>query len=197
MSDSLQKHAGGAGQASAFDALEAEFRSVLEELVGDKTLERFRIEYEKLHNTLKKSHENEKKLIKKCRQLNGEIVANAAKIQTALRLSLQDQNSITLLKKEIDKAWSMVDSAQEKEKKARENVQRLKKQIANLTRLVDQGAGLSIGKENTVNDLLRAKVSVCMYVSECVSYDSSIYSHSRYTLIYTHTHTRRKRCLRK
>ena len=34
-------------------------------------------------------------------------MANAAKIQTALRLSLQDQNSITLLKKEIDKAWKV------------------------------------------------------------------------------------------
>eukprot|EP00967_Tisochrysis_lutea_P065680 scaffold85448_cov17-Tisochrysis_lutea.AAC.3 len=36
-----------------------EFRlmgSVLQELVGDKSLERFRVEYEKLFRTLKKSH---------------------------------------------------------------------------------------------------------------------------------------------
>ncbi len=72
---------------------------MLNELVGDKSLERFRLEYDKLHQTLKRSHENEKRLIKKCRELNNEIIANAAKIQTALRLSLQDQNSITLLKK--------------------------------------------------------------------------------------------------
>lgn len=144
-------------QSSAFDALERDFREVLNELVGDKSLERFRLEYEKLHHTLKKSHENEKRLIKKCRELNGEIVANAAKIQTALRLSLQDQNSITLLKKEIDKAWKMVDGAQEKEKRARETIQRLKSEIQNLSRLVDQGAGLSIGQENAVNDLLKIK----------------------------------------
>jgi len=144
-------------QSSAFDALERDFREVLNELVGDKSLERFRLEYEKLHHTLKKSHENEKRLIKKCRELNGEIVANAAKIQTALRLSLQDQNSITLLKKEIDKAWKMVDGAQEKEKRARETITRLKSEIQNLSRLVDQGAGLSIGQENAVNDLLKIK----------------------------------------
>ncbi len=53
------------------------------------------------------SSSSQKRLIKKCRELNAEIVANAAKIQTALRLSLQDQNSITLLKKEIDKAWKV------------------------------------------------------------------------------------------
>ena len=46
-------------QSSAFDALERDFREVLNELVGDKSLERFRLEYEKLHHTLKKSHENE------------------------------------------------------------------------------------------------------------------------------------------
>ncbi len=46
-------------QSSAFDALERDFRDVLNELVGDKSLERFRLEYEKLHHTLKKSHENE------------------------------------------------------------------------------------------------------------------------------------------
>lgn len=142
---------------SAFDQLEKEFREVLNELVGDKSLERFRQEYDKLHNSLKKAHENEKRLIKKCRELNAEIVANAAKIQTALRLSLQDQNSITLLKKEIDKAWKMVDGAQEKEKRARETIQRLKGEISNLSRLVDQGAGLSIGQENAVNELLKVK----------------------------------------
>lgn len=112
------------------------------------------------------SHENEKRLIKKCRQLNQEIVANAAKVQTALRLSLQDQHSITLLKKEIDKAWRMVDGAQEKEKRARENVQHLKQEIANLTRLVDQGAGLSIGQENTVNELLKRKEELKLLVEE-------------------------------
>jgi hypothetical protein len=49
-------------QSSAFDALERDFREVLNELVGDKSLERFRLEYEKLHHTLKKSHENEVRL---------------------------------------------------------------------------------------------------------------------------------------
>jgi hypothetical protein len=72
---------------------------VLSELVGDKSLEKFRIEYEKLHRALKKSHESEKRLIKRCRELNDEIVSNAAKVQTALTLSSQDQKTIAALKK--------------------------------------------------------------------------------------------------
>ncbi|KXZ47347.1 hypothetical protein GPECTOR_36g70 [Gonium pectorale] len=141
----------------AYEALERDFQEVLQELVGDKSLERFRIEYEKLHRALKKSHESEKRLIKKCRELNAEIVANAAKVQTALKLNEEDQQTITALKKEIEKAWKMVDASHEKEAKAKETIQQLKIEIANLTRLVEQGAGLAIGEETTLNELLKQK----------------------------------------
>ena len=54
----------------AFALVRRHASQVLQELVGDKSLERFRSEYEKLHRALKKSHESEKRLIKKCRELN-------------------------------------------------------------------------------------------------------------------------------
>lgn len=66
--------------------------------MGDKSLERFRVEYEKLHRALKKSHESEKRLMHKCRELNAEIVANAAKVSTALKLSQEDKSTISSLK---------------------------------------------------------------------------------------------------
>ena len=69
--------------------------------MGDKSLEKFRVEYEKLHRALKKSHESEKRLMQKCRELNAEIVANASKVQTALKLSQEDQTTIASLKKVI------------------------------------------------------------------------------------------------
>ena len=67
--------------------------------MGDRSLEKFRIEYEKLHRALKKSHESEKRLMQKCRELNAEIVANSAKVATALKLSQEDQTTISSLKK--------------------------------------------------------------------------------------------------
>ncbi len=85
--------------------------------------------------------ESEKRLIKKCRELNAEIVANAAKVQTALKLNEEDQQTIGALKKEIEKAWKMVDASHEKEAKAKETIQQLKIEIANLTRLVEQVRG--------------------------------------------------------
>jgi hypothetical protein len=79
--------------------LEQEFQDVLHELMGDRSLEKFKIEYEKLHKALIKSHESEKRLMSKCRELNSELVANSAKVQTALKLSQDDQNTIAQLKK--------------------------------------------------------------------------------------------------
>jgi len=147
-------------ESGAFESLENDFQEVLQELVGDKSLERFRQEYDKLHRALKKSHESEKRLIKKCRELNQEIVANAAKVQTALKLSQEDQNTIASLKREIEKAWKMVDAAHEKEGRAKETIAQLKTEIQNLSRLVEQGAGLSIGQENTVNELVKVKAEL-------------------------------------
>jgi hypothetical protein len=54
-------------------------------------------------------------VLEQCRELNGEIVNNAAKVQTALKLSQEDQATISSLRKEIEKAWTMVDVAHEKE----------------------------------------------------------------------------------
>lgn len=51
----------------------------------------------------------------------------------------------------------MVDSSHEKEARAKETISALKTEIANLSRLVEQGAGLSVGQENTVNALLKEK----------------------------------------
>jgi hypothetical protein len=73
----------------------------LTELLGDKSLEKFKVEYEKLHKALVKSHESEKRLMQKCRELNAELVANSAKVQTALKLGQEDQNTIASLRKVI------------------------------------------------------------------------------------------------
>ncbi|XP_007479105.1 cilia- and flagella-associated protein 58 isoform X2 [Monodelphis domestica] len=147
-------------EENAFEELEREFQDVIDELSGDKSLEKFRTEYEKLHTVMKKSYENEKRLMAKCRELNAEIVVNSAKVATALKLSQDDQTTITSLKKEIEKAWKMVDSAYDKEQKAKETILALKEEIVNLSKLVEQGSGLSLGQSNNIRDLLKYKEEI-------------------------------------
>ena len=42
-------------------------------------------------------------MIKKVKDLNGEIVNNASKVHTALKLSQDDQQTITTLRSEVEK----------------------------------------------------------------------------------------------
>ena len=49
---------------------------------------------------------------------------------------------------EIEKAWTMVDQAHSKENEAKETVTRLKEEIHNLSKLVEDGAGLTMGQEH-------------------------------------------------
>ena len=120
-------------ETAAFESLEKDFQDVLQELFADKSLEHFRSEYEKLYRSVKKSHESEKRLIKKCRELNTEIVNNAVKVQTALNLSQEDQSTIENLKTEIGRAWSMVEVSHDKEAKAKQTMHSLKTEIGNLS----------------------------------------------------------------
>ena len=62
----------------------------------------------------------------------------------------------------------MVDASHEKEARAKETIQQLKLEIANLTRLVEQGPGLSLGEESTVNELLRQKEELIREVDQKV-----------------------------
>ena len=54
---------------------------------------------------------------------------------------------------EIEKAWKMVDAAHDKEQRARETIQSLKLEISNLSKLVEQGAGLSMGQDHRYGNL--------------------------------------------
>ena len=142
---------------SAFETLEKEFQDVLATLAGDESLDEFRSEYEKVHRALVRSHDHERKLIKKVKELNGEIVTNASKVHTALKLSQDDQQTITTLRQEVEKAWALVDTAQSKETAAKETITSLKEEITNLSGLVEKSAKLTGGQETMVNELKQAR----------------------------------------
>uniref|UniRef100_A0A8C4GHZ6 Cilia- and flagella-associated protein 58 central coiled coil domain-containing protein n=1 Tax=Dicentrarchus labrax TaxID=13489 RepID=A0A8C4GHZ6_DICLA len=129
------------------------FQMVLNELVGDKSMDKVRVEYEKLIRALKKSRENEKRLMSKCRELNAEIVSTSTKVAAALKLSQEDETTIASLKRELDKAWKMVDAAHDKEKRDKETIRNLNEEVANLIKTAEQQTGFSMNQDQS--DLLK------------------------------------------
>ena len=72
---------------SQYEALERDFKEVLSAMVGEKSMERFKTEYEKLHRALKTSYESEKRLVKRCKELGDTLTANATRVKAAIKLT--------------------------------------------------------------------------------------------------------------
>ncbi|XP_013883448.1 cilia- and flagella-associated protein 58 [Austrofundulus limnaeus] len=121
----------------SFQSLE-EFLVILGESAGDQSADRIRLEFNKLILALKKSRDNEKRLMSKCRDLNAEIMSTSAKVAAAVKLSQEDETTITSLKMELNKAWQMIDAAHTKERKHNETIQSLKVEVSNLSKLSEQ-----------------------------------------------------------
>lgn len=153
-------------ESPAYRQLEADFQAVLAEMGGDRQLEQFRMEYEKLLRALKLSHENEKKLIKACRDLNNSIADSTIKVQNALRMSSEDNSQIKSLRQTLSNAYQMVEEFKKKEAQSKDKIRKLKEEIENLTQLVDRNSGLAIGNDSAVNELLRAKEELLREVNQ-------------------------------
>jgi len=105
----------------------------------------------------KSYHLGNSNLFHRCKELSDTIQQNAIRVKAAIKLTQEDASTIQVLRKEIDRTWKLVDQAKEKEEKARQIINTLKAEIAQLNKIVEQGSGLSIGQDNTVHNLMRQK----------------------------------------
>ncbi|NWS36331.1 CFA58 protein, partial [Polioptila caerulea] len=152
-------------EESAFEALEKDSQEFISILSRDEALEKFRVEYEKLLAVMKKSRENEKHLMEKCRKLSAELVEKSSKVAVLTKLTNDDGETISSLKSELEKAWKMVDKAYEREQKTKETINSLNKEISRLNNLMKERAG----QEYNVEDLLRFQEEVTEERDELLS----------------------------
>ena len=109
----------------------------MQTLARDKSLDAFRVEYEKLFRTVKHSHEVEKRLQKKLKMLNDECRQLTQKQENLLTAALEDETQIETLKAELESAWRQVDDASDLEMSGKEKIAKLQVEIAELTRRCD------------------------------------------------------------
>lgn len=91
-----------------------EFFSKQAESKEDVNFVKIHEDYEKLHKIFLQSRANEKKLVKRCRDLTLELQANANKVQAALKLSQNDRGTITSLKKKCAKLGNWLNKVPKK-----------------------------------------------------------------------------------
>nr|CAD7570675.1 unnamed protein product [Timema californicum] len=129
---------------SAFQALENEYKTVLEKIEKNDALASFTNEYKKLYDALCQVHCNEKRLMEKNRELQAQIAANASKVAAALKLTESDQETIRELKQEIEQAWKMVDAAHTREQNAQDTIDNLRQQVSRLSNDIEQKSRIGL-----------------------------------------------------
>lgn len=144
-------------EPAQYEALERDFKDVLQSMVGERSMQRFQAEYEKLYRALKTSYESEKRLVKRCKELNETIIGNASRVKAAMKLTQEDASAISILQREVDRAWKLVEVAKEKEERARRIIQDLRAEIGCLNKVVEEGTGLSWSQDNNVQMLHQEK----------------------------------------
>ena len=95
-------------------------------------MQRFQSEHEALFNAFKKSIEHGGLLRGVIEKLNGTIMDNAARVKAAVQMTQEDAAAIEVLKTEVNRAWKLVETAKVKEEKAREIINGLREEIAQL-----------------------------------------------------------------
>ncbi|KAL5110561.1 Cilia and flagella-associated protein 58 [Taenia crassiceps] len=97
-----------------------------------------------------KSHENEKKLVRKCRELRADILSNSVRLDHVKKISSESPANIFALKKELESAWTLVGVATGKENQARERIKRLKEDIFTLSNVIEKGGSGEVGADAIV-----------------------------------------------
>jgi hypothetical protein len=121
-----------------YEAIESEFKEFLNDHLKGKDLEKFKQEYQKINKALKSSYGDEKKLIKKCKELISQIFDKASNYRAALRMANNEVEKISQLKQEMAKCYEEVSTQKEDEEHLRGGITEIKGEINNLKRLQSQ-----------------------------------------------------------
>eukprot|EP00906_Rhabdomonas_costata_P005129 RCo007699 len=144
-------------QSNQFEQHEKAFQELLMELEGDELMEPFRKEYETLHHSFLKSHESEKRLIKKCQDLSAEILACQNKVRIAEELTAGDHSTIDSLRKEIGRARQKLEVSRDSEVQKKEDIKQLRLEIRDLEGQLKKGVSGLIGHDSTVHELTKVR----------------------------------------
>ena len=158
MSQELERRLEQVGaDAKTFQELEEEFKRVIEELSGDASMERFRREFEKLHKALKDSHQREKEHLKRCQRLNESLVQEAVGVDSAIKITQEDQNKIKNYQTEVEAAGKLMKSLKDKEEKNEITIKELNNTMAVLGDKLKSSHNIATGRSNEINDLTSKK----------------------------------------
>ena len=118
--------------------IEQDFQNIVGEMTDIANIRQFTGIYRQLHTLLLDSHNKNNQLTSAAQLLNSQIISNATTVSSLRKMSEDDHKCIEQYRDEFDKAWKLVNTAQEKEMKSKEICEDLKQQVDKLAALVHE-----------------------------------------------------------
>jgi len=141
-------------ESAMLEALERDFQQVLVEMTGDQSIERFRKQFQKLYDGLKKSHENERILLQRSKELKTQISRSQGMIKSAIGLNQNDATKINILTAELENSKNVIAQMKEKEEKSKATIEYLKGLNDNLEKVIKESESAQSGNTSKINELI-------------------------------------------
>lgn len=139
--------------------IEKDFQQVCGEMCELVSNPMFTDIFRQLHSLIMDSHQKNRKLTEIVQVLNGQIVSNATKVSSLLKMSEDDKLSIERYKEEYNKAWKLITVANSNEEKSLEICENLK---ADVNRLSEEVHSQSVNE----NQVTTIKTDINSFLSE-------------------------------
>jgi len=133
------------------------FRSFISQLKDEVGLLRYEHNMTSIYDALQQVLKNENNLINIFTKLKIEHSELNQKYVQALKLSTKDQTTKADLLEQLENSWKQEKAARSKEKRTLETLNSLKLEISNLSKLVEQVVGLTMGQEYNLRELIKEK----------------------------------------
>jgi len=81
--------------------------------------------------------------LRRLKDINNDIVGNAGTLQSAIKLSQDDSQTIQYLKTELEKTFKVLEASKDREDKSKSKIETLTAEIKHLNSLIEQGNALA------------------------------------------------------
>jgi hypothetical protein len=114
------------------EVISRDFKQLFGEMTDITSIRQFSGIFKQLHSLLMDSHGKNQQLTATVQKLNVQIISNATKVASLLKMSEDDQRSIERTRTEYDSAWRLVSSSQANELRTLELCETLRSEVARL-----------------------------------------------------------------
>ena len=135
----------------------------LKQLVKDsneeaiKNFEQFSADYDKMKVIFMESRQQTRNLAKRATEMSSELAESAIKVKGIIKANQADRNQLNTIKKELKKAWKVVESNKERDAKAKDLISNLKNEVAAL-RNGDITIQSDLNSANTIGNMGKNKL---------------------------------------